>query len=79
MTASRWNSIWNKYDSVGSKYNSQSPFNKYGTGLKIFDDDGIFYGNFKIGYAGATRYSKFLKELVEEIDDRSDVRDAFCD
>lgn len=33
----------------------------------------------KLGMVGVTRYSKFLKELVEEIDDRSGVRDAFCD
>ena len=71
-------SIWNKYGTVGSKYSGESPFSKYGTGLKIVDDNGSFYGYFKIGYGGATKYSGILKNLVSELDDRSEIRDAFC-
>lgn len=71
-------SIWNKYGTVGNKYNGESPFSKYGKGLKIVDDNGTVYGYFKIGSGGATKYSRILKNLVSELDDRSEIRDAFC-
>ena len=71
-------SIWNSYG-IGSIYNSKSPFNQYGQGLKIVDEAGAFYGYLKIGYGGATQYSTVLKELYEEFNDHSKVRDAFCD
>ena len=48
-------------------------------GLKIVDEAGAFYGYLKIGYGGATQYSTVLKELYEEFNDHSKVRDAFCD
>lgn len=77
---SRYNSdsIWNRYG-IGSRYNSESPFSRYGQGLKIVDESGGFYGYLNIGYGGATIYSRILRRLYEDLDDRSEVRDAFCD
>ena len=71
-------SIWNRYG-IGSRYNSESPFNRYSQGLKIVDESGEFYGYLNIGILGATEYSKNLKILYEDLDDHSEVRDAFCE
>ena len=71
-------SIWNCFGTVGSRFSGESPFNRFGQGLKIVDDKGTFYGYFKIGYGGATIYSKNLRNLIDESDDREEIRDAFC-
>lgn len=76
-------SIWNKYGTFGSKYQSESPWNKYGTGLRIVDNDGNFYGNFSVGYAGRASgipLVRAIAEAYESLDgDLDALRDAVCE
>ena len=87
LNCSRYDSdsVCNEYGTYGIRSSSDSIWNififndlRYGRGLKIVDDDGNFYGYFKTGYGGSTGYSQLLTELVEQLDDRSEIRDAFC-
>ncbi len=72
-------SIWNKYG-VGSKYNSDSPFSKYGQGLKIVDRQGGFYGYLSRSYVGERKMRIFLNRIWDAAGgDYDEIRVLFCD
>ncbi len=78
---SRYNtdSIWNRYG-LGSRYEDESPFSRYGQGLKMVDKEGNFYGYFSISVGGENRTRQLLRNIWEVTDgDYSAMRDLFCD
>ena len=74
-----YTSIWNRYGAGGS-YNPDSPFSRYGTGLKMVDNAGNFYGYFSLGFGGETRVRQYLNDLWNISDgDYAKMRDYFCE
>ena len=65
-------------DNIKSPLHS-SPFSKYGSGLKIVDRQGNFYGYFSRSYGGETKVRKILNTLWENTDGDYDLmRDTYC-
>ena len=72
------NSIWNKYG-IGNRYGYDSPFNKYGNGLKIVDRSGNFYGYFTMSYNGSRNARNLLETLWDSAEgDYGRMRDLYC-
>lgn len=75
-------SIWNEFSKVGSEFQNSSPWSQYGSGLRIVDDEGKYYGRFSANpYTRQRANNQWLDQLIEvqkKLDDLGDVRDLAC-
>jgi len=73
------NSIWNEYG-VGSVYHSDSPFSKYGSGLKVVDRSGNFHGYFSRSSVAPKQTRDYLNGIWDLSDGNyTNLRDYFCE